>query len=71
MKTIRHFYHVSLSSSWNEKYFRQKFERKSKHAFYAQHFFLNRAVFELMWKKYSRARQATDDSIIWRMRFAC
>jgi len=24
-----------------------------------------------MWKKYGRARQATDDNLIWRMRFAC
>jgi hypothetical protein len=24
-----------------------------------------------MWKKYGKARQATNDNIIWRMRFAC
>jgi len=29
------------------------------------------AVFEIMWKKYGRAWQASDDNIIWRMRFAC
>jgi hypothetical protein len=31
----------------------------------------NRAVYELMWNVYGRARQATDDNIIRRMRFAC
>jgi hypothetical protein len=31
----------------------------------------NRAVYKLIWKKYSRAGQATDDNIIRRMRFAC
>jgi hypothetical protein len=31
----------------------------------------NSAVYEIMWKKYGRARQATDDNIIRRMRFAC
>jgi hypothetical protein len=35
-------------------------------------FFLeNRAVYEIMWKKYGRARQAKDDNIIWPMPFAC
>ena len=28
-------------------------------------------VYEIVWKKYSRARQATVDNIMWRMRFAC
>jgi hypothetical protein len=31
----------------------------------------NRAVYEIMWEKYGTARQATDDNIIHRMRFAC
>jgi hypothetical protein len=31
----------------------------------------NRTVYEIMWKKYGKARQATDDNIIRRMRFAC
>jgi hypothetical protein len=31
----------------------------------------NRAVCDIMWKKYDEARQTTDDSIIWCMRFAC
>jgi hypothetical protein len=31
----------------------------------------NRAVYEIMWKKYGTARQATDDNIKRRMRFAC
>jgi hypothetical protein len=28
------------------------------------------AVYEIIWKKYGRARQATDGNIIWRMRIA-
>ena len=31
----------------------------------------NRAVYEIIWKKYGRARQATDDYIIRRMHYAC
>jgi hypothetical protein len=31
----------------------------------------NRVVYEMMWKKYGTARQATEDNIIRRMRFAC
>jgi hypothetical protein len=44
----------------------KKLYRKSKHAFY-----VNRSVYEIMWKKYGTARQATDVNIIWRMRSAC
>ena len=31
----------------------------------------NLAVYEIMWNEYVRARQATGDNIIRRMRFAC
>jgi hypothetical protein len=31
----------------------------------------NCAVYEIMWKKYGRGTQATDDNITRRMRFAC
>ena len=31
----------------------------------------NRAVYKTMWKKHDRAREATVDNIIRRMRFAC
>jgi hypothetical protein len=30
-----------------------------------------RAVYEIMWKKYGTTRQATDGTVIWRMRFSC
>ena len=30
----------------------------------------NRAVFKIMWKKCGRAREATDNNKIWRMRFS-
>ena len=33
--------------------------------------FLNIEMFEIMWGKYSRGRQVTDDIMTWRMRFAC
>ena len=31
----------------------------------------NRAVYDIIWKKYGTARHATDDNIIRRMRIAC
>jgi hypothetical protein len=34
-------------------------------------FFENLAAYEIMWKRYGRATQVTDDSIIRRMRIAC
>ena len=34
-------------------------------------FYENRAVYELMWKKYATGRDATNDNLIERMRFAC
>jgi hypothetical protein len=34
-------------------------------------FFENRSVFEIMWKKYCTAGQATDDTVIQCMLFAC
>jgi len=36
-----------------------------KHTFYVQYifFFDNRAIYEIMWRKYSKAGQVTDDNI--------
>jgi hypothetical protein len=34
-------------------------------------FFKNSAVYEILWKSMVTARQATDDNIIWHMRFVC
>jgi len=47
--------------------------RKSKQTFYYQYFFLleNRAVYEIMGKKYGKAGQATDDNITPSMHFEC
>jgi len=57
--------HLSPISSQNEKYFKQKMQRKSNHAFYARsRFTKNRAVDEITWHNYGTARQATDDSIV-------
>jgi len=45
------FDHISLNSSYNEKYFRQKFYKKSKHTLFVQYFVTyNRALFDIKWK---------------------
>jgi hypothetical protein len=46
------FHHISLNFSKNEKYFRQKLYRKSKHTHFKCNncFFENRAVYDIMWK---------------------
>jgi len=42
---------IALNSSWNEKRFRQRLQRKSKRAFHVQNLFLEiRAFYEIMWK---------------------
>jgi Uri superfamily endonuclease len=42
---------ISLNSSWNEKRFRQKLQRKSKSTFHVQYLFLeNRAFYEITLK---------------------
>jgi hypothetical protein len=42
---------ISPNSPYNDKCFRQKLYRKSKHIFYVQQLFSeNRAVYEIMWK---------------------
>jgi hypothetical protein len=40
---------ISLNSSQNEKCVTRKLERKSKHIFYVQYFFLNRTFYETAW----------------------
>ena len=64
---------ISLDSSQNEKYYRQTDRENQNTHFYpiTLFFFKNPALYEIMWKKYGRARQETDDNIIQRMRFAC
>jgi hypothetical protein len=46
-------------------------EKIKTHVSYLVTFSENRAVYELMWKKYGRARRATDDNNIRRTHFAC
>jgi hypothetical protein len=61
----------SLSSSQNEKCFRQTLHGKSKHTFHVLKLFFPESC--RLWnnvKKYVTAGQATDDNIIWRMCFA-
>jgi hypothetical protein len=45
------YYNISLVPPYNEKCFRQKLQRKSKHTFYFQWLlFVNHAVYEIVWK---------------------
>ena len=63
------FYHTSLSSSWDEKCFRQKLQGKSKQAFYAQcPLFENRAVYEMSNNIVVPDRPQV---IIWSVHIAC
>jgi len=64
--------HISLNSSWNEKYFRQNLVDKSKHIFFVQYLFFlkkNRTVYEIMWENV--VQWGRPQVIIWRMRSAC
>ena len=65
------FDHISFSSSWNEKCFRQKLYRKSKHTFYVPQFFPRKLC--RLWdnvKKYT-VEPDRPQMTIWRMRIAC
>ena len=62
---------ISLNSYENEKCFRRKLWIKSKHILCSITFFENRAVYEIMWKKCCRAREAIDENIIRPMLFIC
>ena len=71
MKTNTHFYHILFISSYNNKCFRQKLLRKSKHIFVfsTPFFYENRAIYEIMWKNivdWGRPQMP-----IWHMRIAC
>jgi hypothetical protein len=57
--------HASLTSSWNEICFKRKLYKNTSYV--PQLLFSKAAVYETMWEKYGRARQATDDNIIRRM----
>ena len=64
------FDHMSLSSSLNEKCFRQTLYRKSKHTFHVQYFFpQNLAVYEIFWK--NMVQPGKSQMSIWRMRIEC
>jgi hypothetical protein len=58
MKTNMHYGNISLNYSHDEICFRQKLYIKDTHFMFSV-------------EKYGRARQATDDNITRRMRFAC
>jgi hypothetical protein len=48
----------------------QSFQRISKHPYYVQNFFKSCRL-EIMRKKHGRARQATDDNVMQRVRIKC
>jgi hypothetical protein len=63
--------HISLSSFWNEKYFRRICRKKSKQILCSINVFhsKNHAIYEIMWKNMvypDRPKMA-----LWRMRIAC
>ena len=61
---------TSLNSSYNEKCFKQKLQRKSKHTFYVQQLLSeNRTLYEIMCK--NMVDPATPQMKIRRIRFAC
>jgi hypothetical protein len=66
-RTTMYIYdNILLNSSQNEKYFRQKLQRKSKHIFYIQQLFSKKLC--SLWndmEKYGTAREATDNNRIW------
>ena len=63
---------ISLNSSQNEKRFRQKLYKKSKHTFYVQERFSeNRTVHEIKWKNVIQTDRPLLTISIRHMRFAC
>jgi hypothetical protein len=63
MKSYVHsWYLVQPILEWET--FQTKLYRKAKHTFHVQYIFFpeNRAVYEIMWKKYCTSWQVTDDS---------
>ena len=62
--------HIQLSSSQNEKFFRQKLQRKSKQPFCVQYFFSeNRPVYEIMLENI--VEWGRQQMTIWHMRIPC
>jgi len=64
-RPIRILYHVSLSYFNNEKSFRHKLQRKSKHTYYVQIFFFSKIA--SLWnevEKYCRPGQVIDDKTV-------
>ena len=70
METNIHFDHILLSSSWNEKYFRQSCRENQNTHLYSITFFLeNLTVYEIMWKDIVEPDRP--QMTIWLMRIAC
>ena len=65
MQTDIHFFIVSRSVLLRMRNVSDKSctENRNTHFVFSSFFFENRAVYEIMWEKYCRAGQATDDSM--------
>jgi hypothetical protein len=68
MKSQDTFLSISLSSSWNEKFFRQ-ICRENQNTFYPITFLEYRAVCEIKWKNLEDFGRKL--MILWRMCIAC
>jgi hypothetical protein len=64
------FDHISFTSSYNEKCFKQKVAEKIKtHFMFSNFIFENRAVYEIMWQ--NTVEPGRPQMTIWRMSNAC
>jgi len=72
-RTTYIFNNISLSSSYNEIFFRQSCRRiKTRVSCTTIFFFGNRVVYEITRKNMvQRDKQSTNENIVWRKRFAC
>jgi hypothetical protein len=66
---MKFFDHISLFYSQNKKNVSEEFVDKIKHILYSVKFYLNCAVYEIMWKDV--VDRGSPQTIIWRMRFIC
>ena len=72
MKTCVNLWYYIAEFFFGREMFQNKFVEKIKSHFMFNNFLSKSStVFYMMWKKHSRARKATDDNIIRRMRVAC
>jgi hypothetical protein len=70
--TVYLYHNISLNSSWSKKFFRENWQKKSKHTYSVQSLSFWKSCHS--WgnvEKYGRARQAADNNVIRCMHTAC